>query len=123
MISFPSNQLVQAWIFVAVSKDNPTDLRELPHSLSIWQCLESRFNIASLARYMDLQCMLTNLSILKSQSMEDFLRSAQSLTNSLATIHALVSSMDIKSMLETRACMVAKELVRDWALRKKSSID
>lgn len=62
------DQLVRAWIFVALSKDTLTNARDVPHSLSVWSRLESHFNTASLARHMDLQQTLTNLDKPESQS-------------------------------------------------------
>ena len=88
-------QLVQAWNFATIFKDNLTDVRELPHSLSAWQRLESRFNIASLARCTDLQHMLTNLTKLKSQSMDDYLHSLKTLADSLPATQAAVSDIDL----------------------------
>jgi len=67
----------------------------IPHALPIWQRLASRFNTASLARALDLKCMLTNVSKGSDQSIEDYLRQIKTFADSLAAIQSPVSDLEL----------------------------
>jgi len=49
-------------LFATISKDTLSEVRDLTHPMQVWQRLESRFNMASLARAITLKQMLTNIS-------------------------------------------------------------
>lgn len=80
------DQLVRAWLFATISKDQLTEVRELSHAFIIWQCLESCFNSASLARAMDLKRLLMNLVKLETQPMDDFFRGVKNIADSAPAI-------------------------------------
>ena len=89
------DHLTRAWLFTTISKVLLTEVRDLPHCFSVWHQLEARFNMASLARAMDLKRMLMNLDKCESQSMEDFLRGVKSIADSLASIQSFVLDLDL----------------------------
>jgi len=80
------DQLIRAWIYATISKDTLCEVRHISHALPIWQHLALHFSITSLARALDLKCMLTNVSKGPSQSMEDYLCHIKILADSLAVI-------------------------------------
>ena len=49
------DQLIHAWLFATIFKDNLNKVRDLQHSFQVWQCLESRFNTTGLAYALDLK--------------------------------------------------------------------
>lgn len=56
------DQLVRSWIFATISKDLLCKVCDIMHAFDIWKQLEQRFNMASLARALDLKRMFTRLS-------------------------------------------------------------
>ena len=57
--------------------------------------LAASFNIASLARALYLNCILTNVSKSSDQSMEDYLQHIKILSDSLAVIQSLISDLEL----------------------------
>ena len=89
------DQLIRAWIFATISKDMLCEVRNISHALPIWHHLGYRFNTASLARALDLKCMLTNVSKSPDQSMDDYLRHIKTLVDSLAAIQSPVFDLEL----------------------------
>jgi len=71
------------------------EVRNISHALPIWHHLGYRFNTASLARALDLKCMLTNVSKSPDQSMDDYLRHIKTLVDSLAAIQSPVFDLEL----------------------------
>jgi len=56
------DQLIRSWLFATISPNLLTEVHDVIHSKQIWERLSQRFNIASLARAMDLRRTLSTLS-------------------------------------------------------------
>jgi len=83
------NQLIRSWIFAIIAKETLREVRNIPHALPVWQHLASHFNTASLARALDLKCMLTNVSKGTDQTMEDYSHSLNLLLTHLLLFRVL----------------------------------
>jgi len=79
------DQLVHAWLFTNIFNGTLSEVRYLSHSLQVWYHLQC-FNVASLARALDLKRMLTNLSLGNDQTIDSYLQSIKSITDSLVAI-------------------------------------
>ena len=77
-------------------------VHDLIHCPPIWQHLEPRFNIASLASPLYLKHMLLNLDKPESQPMDEYLRQNKSITDALATIKPPVSDWNLFNTLLCR---------------------
>ena len=65
------------------------------YSIQVWQRLESRFNMASLARALNLKRMLTNISLGSDQTMDSYLRSIKPTADALAAIQNPISNLEL----------------------------
>jgi len=88
-------QLVRAWLFATISKETLSEVCDISHSLHVWQHLESRFNMASLACALDLKRMLTNLSLGLNQTVDSYLRSIKTIADSLVTIQSPLFDLEL----------------------------
>jgi len=76
-------------------------VHDVIHSKQIWDRISQQFNIASLARpldlckQLDLRKQLTNLSKDPQQSMEVYLKQIKTVANTLASIRMPISDIDL----------------------------
>jgi len=85
------NQLVYAWLFATISKDNLVKVHDLKCCLDIWHRLESQFNTTSLA------CALEHADYLNWEdylSSGEYLHAIKSIADSLVAIQSLVSNLE-----------------------------
>jgi len=87
--------LSHAWLFATISKANHSEVRDLSHSLQVWQHLKSQFDMASLARALDLKCMLTNITMGTDQTMESYFHSIKTIADALAVIQTPISDLEL----------------------------
>jgi len=78
-----------------ISKDTLSEVRDLLHTIQVWQRLESRFNVMSLGVALDLKRMLTNISLEHDQSMDSYLRSIKTIVDALAAIQCAISDLEL----------------------------
>ncbi|CAH9069849.1 unnamed protein product [Cuscuta europaea] len=89
------DQAVRSWIFTTLSRDILMEVYDLKFSACIWQCLETRFMFASLARSMELKRQLSHIKKNESQSIDQYLLEIQILVDNLNSINSPVSNRDL----------------------------
>lgn len=82
-------------MFATIFADLLIKGHDLIHSIQIWERLANHFNTVSLARAMDIKCMLSTVLKDSNQSMDDFLRGMKQIVDSLASIWSLICDIDL----------------------------
>jgi len=89
------DQLNQAWLFGTISKDTLSEVRDLMHSIQVWQHLESKFNMASLAQALDIEYLLTNISLEPDQFVDSYSCSIKTIADTLAAIQLPIYDIEL----------------------------
>ncbi|KAH0655006.1 hypothetical protein KY285_029888 [Solanum tuberosum] len=88
------DQSVRSWIFATLSREVLVDVHLLPISHDIWLSLNHRYMDASQAKLLDLKRQLTTLRKADSISIDQYLRDAKQIADSLAAINSPFSNQD-----------------------------
>jgi len=88
------DQSVRSWIFATLSREVLVDVHLFPTSHDIWLSLNSRYMNASQAKSLDLKRQLTTLRKAYSTSINQCLKDAKQIANSLVAINSPVSNQD-----------------------------
>jgi len=89
------DQFIHAWLFATIFNNNINEVRDLQHSLLVWQRLESRFSGASLVRALNLKRTLTNVIMGTEQSMDAYLHSIKTIADALVVIQSSVFNLKL----------------------------
>ncbi|KAL3375817.1 hypothetical protein AABB24_002671 [Solanum stoloniferum] len=88
------DQSVRSWLFATLSRDVLLDVHLLLTSRDIWLSLHRRFMDASQAKSIEVKRQLTTLRKDDKMSIDQYLRNAKQLFDSLAAINSPVPSQD-----------------------------
>jgi len=89
------DQSVRSWLFATLSREVLVDVHLLPTSRDIWLSLHRRFMDASQAKSIELKRQLTTMRKSESMTIDQYLREAKTIADSLAAINSPVSSQDL----------------------------
>nr|XP_016443853.1 PREDICTED: uncharacterized protein LOC107769178 [Nicotiana tabacum] len=88
------DQSVRLWLFATLSREVLVDVHLLPTSRDIWISLQKRFMDASQAKSIELKRQLTTMRKSDSMTIDEYLREAKKIADSLAAINSQVSTQD-----------------------------